>query len=149
MCSIIKLTNGETILAKIISSDNEHLCVNDPVELKIGLNISNHTVVSNLWVPLRGPTTLVALKQEHVIAIANVEEEMSLFYRKAVATIKQDEEEMGKIVSEIRQQVEERMEETLLLKDERGNQQPSPIEIGEEVRNKLFLIRVKTANTVH
>lgn len=149
MCSIIKLTNGETILAKIISSDDEHLCVNDPIQLKVGTHVSSYMVTSTMWVPLRSPTTLVALKQNHVVATANVEEDMSVFYRRAVATIKQDEDELQKIVSELRKEVEERMEEQLLLGDETPQQSIMPIQSEEDVKNKLFLIRARTANTVH
>jgi len=148
MCSIIKLSNGETLLAKIISSDDEHLCVNDPVMLN-SITVSNHNTVSTTtWVPLNGPTTLVARKQNHVVATANVEEEMSLFYRKSVAIIKNDAAELEQIVDEIRRQVEEHEEEKYLLKNQ-PPVTPRPASSEEEVKNKLFLIRARAANTVH
>lgn len=143
MCSMIKLLNGETLLAKVIQNDNEHLCINDPIMIDITPTQGGNAMTSITWIPLMKPTNLVALKQTHVLTVYDVTDELGLYYRKSVALLKNDPEEIKKVVEEIRQQQQ-------MLSSIAGDEEEDEEEdYREKIFNKLKLIRTQTSNTVH
>ena len=146
MCSMIKLLNGETLLAKVIENDNEHLCINDPIMIEITPTQGGNAMTSITWIPLMKPTNLVALKQSHILTVYDVTDELGLYYRKSVALLKNDPEEIKKVVDEIRKQQEML---TSIAGDDEGEEEDELEEIREKVFNKLKLIRSVTSNTVH
>jgi hypothetical protein len=143
---MIKLLNGETLLAKVIENDNEHLCINDPVMIEITPTQGGNAMTSISWIPLMKPTNLVALKQSHILTVYDVTDELGLYYRKSVALLKNDPEEIKKVVDEIRKQQEML---TSIAGDEEEEEEDELEEIREKVFNKLKLIRSHTSNTVH
>jgi hypothetical protein len=143
---MIKLLNGETLLAKVIENDNEHLCINDPVMIEITPTQGGNAMTSISWIPLMKPTNLVALKQSHILTVYDVTDELGLYYRKSVALLKNDPEEIKKVVDEIRKQQEML---SSIAGDEEEEDEDELEEIREKVFNKLKLIRSQTSNTVH
>jgi hypothetical protein len=143
---MIKLLNGETLLAKVIENDNEHLCINDPIMIEITPTQGGNAMTSITWIPLMNPTNLVALKQNHILTVYDVTNELGLYYRKSVALLKNDPEEIKKVVDEIRKQQEML---TSIAGDEEEEEEDELEEIREKVFNKLKLIRSQTSNTVH
>lgn len=143
---MIKLLNGETLLAKVIQNDNEHLCINDPIMIDITPTQGGNAMTSITWIPLMKPTNLVALKQNHVLTVYDVTDELGLYYRKSVALLKNDPEEIKKVVEEIRQQ--QQMLSSIAGDDEEEEDDEEE-NYREKIFNKLKLIRTQTSNTVH
>ena len=99
---IIKLTNGETIIAEVAHSDENITAVIDPLQLDIGENPENGRpmLYALTWVPLSGNTTIVELKTNHVVAISTVDEDMDRYYRKSLAVMKNDFKTLKQIIEE-------------------------------------------------
>lgn len=139
MCSMIKLTNGETLLAKVIQKDDEHVCINDPIQLEMIPTNQGNSLTTMSWIPLLHPTNMVALKNTHVLLLYDVEESMGLYYRKCVAMLKNDVAELKKIVEEVKRQ-QQSLASIAGMDEVMENQ---------KTLNKLRLIRSQTSNTVH
>ena len=99
---IIKLTNGETIIAEVAHSDENITAVIDPLQLDIGENpeTGRPMLYALTWVPLSGNTTIVELKTNHVVAISTVDEDMDRYYRKSLAVMKNDFKTLKQIIEE-------------------------------------------------
>jgi hypothetical protein len=139
MCSMIKLTNGETLLAKVIQKDEDHICINDPIQLEMIPTDQGNSLTTLSWIPLLNPTNMVALKNMHVLLVYDVEDSMGLYYRKCVAMLKNDVVELKKIVEEIKRQQQSLA--SIAGVDEAAE--------NGKIINKLKLIRSQTSNTVH
>lgn len=101
MNSIIKLTNGETIIAEIVHDDETTTNVLEPLALEIAESESGKPMMVALtWVPLLKRTTMVTLRTNHIVAVADVDEEMDLYYRKSLAVLKNDAEALKEIILE-------------------------------------------------
>jgi hypothetical protein len=145
MNSIIKLTNGETIIAEIIHEDEKITSVLEPLALEIGEGETGRPMmVAMTWIPLTKKVNMVNLKSEHVVAISDVDEDIDSYYVKSLAVLKGDTEKLREIlreeadvedIEEIRERIEASQEVNL--------DDPWMDKFGQPVEIK------PSANTVH
>lgn len=81
---LIKLTNGETLVCNLIEETDRYVCVEDPLKLEIVPASDNYTMMTTYWIPLPDEELRVDIRQEHVVIISDVTEEMEDFYVEAV-----------------------------------------------------------------
>ena len=91
MNSIIKLTNGETIIAEIVHQDETTTSVLEPLLLDIGESESGRPMmVAMTWIPLTKSINMVNLSTSHVVAIADVDEDINAYYIRSLAVLKEN-----------------------------------------------------------
>lgn len=101
MNSIIKLTNGETIIAEIVHQDENTTSVLEPLALEIGEGETGRPMMVALtWIPLTKSINMVNLKSNHVVAVADCDEEMDAYYIKSLAVLKGDTDKLREILKE-------------------------------------------------
>jgi len=101
MNSIIKLTNGETIIAEIVHQDNDTTSVLEPLALEIGEGETGKPMmVAMTWIPLTKKINMVNLKSNHVVAVADADEDINAYYVKSLAILKGDTEKLREILRE-------------------------------------------------
>lgn len=101
MNSIIKLTNGETIIAEIVHEDDKVTSVLEPLALEIGEGETGKPMmVAMTWIPLTKSINMVNLNTNHVVAVADVDEEIDAYYVKSLAILKGDVEKLREIMRE-------------------------------------------------
>ena len=128
MYSIVKLTSGETVIGEVVNEDENNVSILDPLMLEIGEGeTGNPMMIAMTWIPLTKPTNLVNLKTQHVIAVAETDEEVARYYQKSLAVLKGDAKKLRE-----------------LLDEEEGEE----LEWDDE-EPKVIKFPVKSANTVH
>lgn len=141
MNSIIKLTNGETIIGEVVNEDDQYVSVLEPLALEIGESETGKPMMIALtWVPLTKKINMINLKAPHVVAISECDEEMSKYYVKSLAVLKGDVKKLREIVEE------EELENDLYETEEKTSEEdydPWMDKFGTPIENKL------SANTVH
>jgi len=101
MNSIIKLTNGETIIAEIVHQDDTTTSVLEPLALEIGEGETGKPMmVAMTWVPLTKRVNMVNLRSSHVVAIADADEDIDNYYIKSLAILKGDADKLREILKE-------------------------------------------------
>lgn len=131
MNNIIKLTNGETIIAEIMHQDDEIVSVLDPLALEIAESESGRPMMVALtWIPLTKQVNMVNIKTQHVVALSECDEEISSYYEKSLAILKGDTDKLQEIMMN-----EEEFEE-------REEHDPWIDKFGQPVE-------INSANTVH
>ena len=144
MNSIIKLTNGETIIAEIVHQDENTTSVLEPLALEIGEGETGKPMmVAMTWIPLTKKINMVNLKSDHVVAVADCDEEVDAYYIKSLAILKGDAEKLREILREEAGEDDiERIRETLYEAAQEEEEEYDPwIE--------KFGKPIKSANTVH
>jgi ATP-dependent helicase YprA (DUF1998 family) len=110
MNSIIKLTNGETIIAEIVHQDESTTSILEPLALEIGEGETGKPMmVAMTWIPLTKKINMVNLKSAHVVAVAEADEDIDAYYVKSLAILKGDVEKLREILRE--EATEEELEE--------------------------------------
>lgn len=96
MNSIIKLTNGETIIAEIVHQDDKTTSVLEPLQLIIEESTDNGRpiMLALNWIPLTKKINLVELKTNHVVAIAQCDEEIDRYYIRSLSVLKGEKKEI-------------------------------------------------------
>lgn len=101
MNSIIKLTNGETIVAEIVHEDDTTTSVLEPLALEIGEGETGKPMmVAMTWIPLTKKVNMVNINTNHVVAIADVDEDIDAYYVKSLAILKGDVKKLREIMRE-------------------------------------------------
>lgn len=84
----IKLSNGETILADIISFDNNSMKVMNPIEISIRSvshkDVSAASMVGHQWLPFVEEENIIDVNMAHIVAISVVSEYVENFYVESV-----------------------------------------------------------------
>jgi hypothetical protein len=108
MNSIIKLSNGETIIAEIVHQDDKTTSVLEPLQLIIeeSEDTGRPVMVALNWVPLTKKINLVELKTNHVVAVADCDEEVNNYYIKSLAVLKGDKEKLQEILEREREELD-------------------------------------------
>ena len=92
MNSIIKLTNGETIIAEVVHEDETTTSVLEPLALSMEESESGRPMmVAMSWVPLTKKINMVNLKSSHVVAIYDCDEPMNEYYQRSLDILKGNE----------------------------------------------------------
>jgi hypothetical protein len=101
MNCIIKLTNGETIIAEVVNEDEQYISVLEPLALEIAESETGKPMMVALtWVPLTKKVNMVNLKTPHIVAISECDEDMDKYYKKSLAVLKGDVETLREILAE-------------------------------------------------
>jgi hypothetical protein len=143
MNSIIKLTNGETIIAEVVNEDDQYISVLEPLALEIAESETGKPMMVALtWVPLTKKINMVNLKTPHVVAISECDEEISKYYEKSLAVLKGDVKKLREILLEeaTDEDLDEIRERVL---DDEGEHDPWMKKFGTPIEIEL------SANTVH
>ena len=108
MNSIIKLSNGETIIAEIVHQDDKTTSVLEPLQLIIeeSEDTGSPVMVALNWVPLTKKINLVELKTNHVVAVADCDEEVNNYYIKSLAVMKGDKEKLKEILEREKEELD-------------------------------------------
>lgn len=138
MNSIIKLTSGETIIAEIIHEDETITSVLEPIALEIGEAESGKPMMVALsWVPLVKKVNMINLKTNHVVAKADVDEDIDAYYKKSLAILKGDVDKLREILEE-----EADVDTLEAISDDEELDDPWMNKFGQP-------LEIKSANTVH
>lgn len=127
-CYLIKLINGETLMASVINSDESHLYINNPILIEFTSTSLGSTMYSTYWIPLPEMSNIVPLKASHIITYTRTGDSMSAFYERTINKLTLGDQEEEHPEPEVDQEEKEKL---------------------EEYRNKIRLIRAPAANTVH
>jgi len=84
MQSLIKLLNGETIVCSVINESETHITIEDPLKLEIVNHAGVPSMMTTYWIPLPDDKLVVDIRQNHVIMVSDITEDMQEFYRKAL-----------------------------------------------------------------
>lgn len=82
--SIIKLSSGETVMADVLSYDEETLDIEtkNPLQITMQEDMKSRKMqmFSSAWIPLFGEDTHIEIRFDHIIAIAEAPKEMKEYY---------------------------------------------------------------------
>lgn len=108
MNSIIKLSNGETIIAEIAHQDETTTSVLEPLQLIIeeSERTGRPVMVALSWIPLTKKINMVNLKTQHVVAVAECDEQVEKYYIRSLAVLKGDHEKLKKIMEEEKEELD-------------------------------------------
>lgn len=149
MNSIIKLTNGETIIAEIAHQDETTTSVLEPLALEIGEGETGKPMmVAMTWIPLTKKINMVNLNTNHVVAVADTDEDMDAYYIKSLAILKGDVDKLREIM------MNEASEEELDEISERVRSAETEFDLDDEEINDPWMDKFGqpveiSANTVH
>ena len=136
---VVKLTNGETIIAEVVHEDETVTTVLEPLALIVHDGEDGRPVmVAHTWVPLLKKTNAVHLNTQHVVAMAECEREMELYYKRSLAQLKGDVEEFKKLMED------SHPDDKLHWNDDELLEEEFPEELQQELENFE-----PSANTVH
>jgi hypothetical protein len=113
--SIIKLVNGETLIAEVTHEDEEHLSVIDPISVNMQLRNNTPVLISTIWMPLTKAVNIFHIRQQNVILISPVDEDMQIYYNKCIDTIHETSTEKNSFLLDRKedQMTEREIEEAL------------------------------------
>ena len=97
--SLIKLLNGETIVCSIVNETETHLTVADPLKLEIINHQGVPSMMTTYWIPLPDEELRVDIRQNHVIMVSDIPEDMEEFYMKALKHAKGKGEDREDIIN--------------------------------------------------
>lgn len=108
MNSIIKLSNGETIIAEIVHQDDKTTSVLEPLQLIIeeSEETGRPVMIALNWVPLTKKINMVELKTNHVVAVADCDEEVNNYYIKSLAILKGDRDKLREILAQEKEELD-------------------------------------------
>ena len=96
MIALIKLTNGETLLAKQVYRSNDKITIIDPLKMEFYSDHSGPLMHSTFWIPLTDEEINVDIDMSHVILSIKAHKKLEDFYIKSIEKIKTGDEEEDK-----------------------------------------------------
>jgi hypothetical protein len=113
MNSIIKLTNGDTIIGEIIHQDEHITSILEPLQLDIAESYETERpmMVAMTWMPLIKKINLVNIRTLHVIAVSECGDEIEGYYKKSLKILK-NEGFVDDIEEESQQVIDDQIEES-------------------------------------
>tara|TARA_R110000737_G_scaffold258086_1_gene266656 strand:+ start:31 stop:435 length:405 start_codon:yes stop_codon:yes gene_type:complete len=87
--SIIKLVNGETLIAEVAHDDGIHLSVIDPISVNMQLRNNTPVMISTIWMPLTKAVNVFHIRHQNVILVSEVDEDMEIYYNRCIDTIRE------------------------------------------------------------
>ena len=96
MIAIIKLTNGETLLAKQVYRSNDKITIIDPLKMEFYSDHAGPLMHSTFWIPLTDEEINVDIDMSHVILSIKAHKKLEDFYIKSIEKIKTGDEEEDK-----------------------------------------------------
>lgn len=107
MYSVLKLINGETIIAEVVHQDTSTTSVLEPLALDVGESDTGRPMLLAMtWIPLTKKVNLINIKTDHVVAVSECDENMTEYYKNSLDVLKgveisDPEEEFGEPEPEI------------------------------------------------
>ena len=93
MIALIKLTNGETLLAKQVYRSNDKITIIDPLKMEFYSDHAGPLMHSTFWIPLTDEEINVDIDISHVILSMKAPKQLDAFYTKSIEKIKKGDEE--------------------------------------------------------
>lgn len=87
MINLLKLTNGEMIIGEVLVQTDTHLSIKDPLEVRITYMTGVPSIIANFWIPISDKGTVQDIRQQHIIAIADVNDEIESYYVRSLEKI--------------------------------------------------------------
>ncbi|MBC8548840.1 MAG: hypothetical protein H8D23_04245, partial [Candidatus Brocadiales bacterium] len=107
--SIIKLSSGETVIADVLSYDDEtyDLEVNNPLQLTMTEDLDSRKMqmFTSAWIPLFGEDTVVEIIFGHIITVAEATVEMVEYYYSSLDEMRMKEGRKQELTEEMRGEV--------------------------------------------
>ena len=107
--SIIKLSSGETVIADVLSYDDEtyDLEVNNPLQLTMTEDLQSHKMqmFTSSWIPLFGEDTVVEIIFGHIITVAVATKDMIDYYYSSLEEMRIKEGRKQELTEEMRGEV--------------------------------------------
>ena len=106
MISIIKLSNGETLLAEVTHKDSSKMTVLNPLKVDIIQHFGGPAMITTFWVPFEKEKISVDISTQHVIMSTQVPKQTVDFYNKSLQNVRGDvteevREEMRKVMKKV------------------------------------------------
>lgn len=128
-CYMLKFMNGDTILASIVSKDDTHVYINNPVKLNFSATEMGSMMSSSAWIPLSEMVNMIPIKNDHVLVMVRAGDKLGEYYERAVHAFVSPEPEH--------------------IDDDAYPDENVISQRREEIKNKMVLVRAAAANTVH
>jgi predicted RNase H-like nuclease (RuvC/YqgF family) len=93
LTKLIKLVNGDSICAGIVSETKAHILIDDPLKLETITMGEHKATMLSFWIPLGEMPVQVPILREHIVVMADVTEEVDSHYSQTLKRIKEPEEE--------------------------------------------------------
>jgi len=107
--SIIKLSSSETVITDVLSYDEEtyDLEVNNPLQLTMTEDLDSHKMqmFTSSWIPLFGDDTVVEIRFNHIITVAEASEDMIDYYYSSLEEMRIKEGRKEEITEAVRGEV--------------------------------------------
>lgn len=101
----LKLYNGDDIIAKNISSDDVHYCIEDPLQVKVH---PTHGMFAKNWL-LLSSENVIFLNKKDILFIGEASEKAILYYSTFIDRLEQMSSEEQPTEEEMRKDVETRL----------------------------------------
>ncbi|MAD23916.1 MAG: hypothetical protein CMO44_07045 [Verrucomicrobiales bacterium] len=107
MISVIKLSNGETLIADITYKDDTKLTVSEPLKLDFIQHFGGPAMITTFWVPFEKEKISVDISMQHVIMSNEVPKETQEFYYKSLVNVR------GEMEPETEETMKERVKQAM------------------------------------
>jgi len=87
MINMIKLTNGDTIVGKIVNETDLHLSIENPLQVRMTYETIYPTLVATYWIPLSVGGEIVDVRQAHIVIVADVHEDVKGYYERTLTRL--------------------------------------------------------------
>ena len=93
---IVKLTSGETILARQSYRSNDKITVVDPLKIEFITDYSGPAMHSTYWIPLTDEEISIDIDMSHVIISIQAPVDLAEFCSKSIIQVKKADKEANK-----------------------------------------------------
>ena len=105
MISIIKLSNGETLLASVTYKDDNKITVSEPLKVETIQHLGGPAMITTFWVPLEKEKISVDISNQHVIMSMKVPKDTEDFYFKSLQNFRgeltEEEQKAKKVIRKV------------------------------------------------
>tara|TARA_E500000331_G_C16783899_1_gene509247 strand:- start:180 stop:554 length:375 start_codon:yes stop_codon:yes gene_type:complete len=87
---IVKLTSGETVLARQSYRSNDKITIVDPLKIEFITDFNGPAMHSTYWIPLTNEEISIDIDMSHVILSVQAPIDLAEFYSKSIVQVKND-----------------------------------------------------------
>ena len=85
---IVKLTSGETVLARQSYRSNDKITIVDPLKIEFITDFNGPAMHSTYWIPLTNEEISIDIDMSHVILSIQAPMDLAEFYSKSIIEVK-------------------------------------------------------------
>lgn len=100
MTRLLKLVNGDTIVARWAGETKTHLLIDDPLKVETVTSSQGRYSLMTFWIPLGDNTIQIPLHRDHVIVYSEVTSDVHQNYINTLDRIKKPQEEVKDLPDE-------------------------------------------------